>query len=241
MRWTKKKVEVFPVPRVTREPWGMLADETTRAFAAFVIYRDMGSERSTAKVAQRLGVTKHMTDRWSTRHKWVERVALYEAHLDKVRRDEAENEIRKMTRRHINQAQGMAYLAFMPVSTFLARIQNDANFAKAFADQINKMSAKDVIDLIQRVGPTWANALKLERLSSGQSTENVAGKHEVNAAAFNDAADSEQDQVLIGRMMEDPQTREALMLIAEKAVSLHMREEQEATREELEATADDDQ
>ncbi len=51
----------------------MAATESAQALEAFVIYRDMGVERSTAKVAQRLGKSKTLMDRWSGWHRWVER------------------------------------------------------------------------------------------------------------------------------------------------------------------------
>ncbi len=48
--------------------------ESSQSLEAFTLYRDMGSERSTAKVAQQCSKNKSLIDRWSGQHAWVERV-----------------------------------------------------------------------------------------------------------------------------------------------------------------------
>lgn len=47
-----------------------LPDESAKAYQARIEYVTMGPERSTAKVGQRLGKTKDLMDRWSSRHDW---------------------------------------------------------------------------------------------------------------------------------------------------------------------------
>ena len=56
------------------KPWERQPDETANAYQAFVLYRDLGVERSTSKVAAQLGKSKNICDRWSTQKSWVERV-----------------------------------------------------------------------------------------------------------------------------------------------------------------------
>ena len=56
-------------------PWERQKGETPQAFEAFSIYRDMGSSRSTAKVGRKLGKSKNLMDRWSSRWEWVEPVS----------------------------------------------------------------------------------------------------------------------------------------------------------------------
>lgn len=63
-------------------PWDRRPGETSPAWAAFVVYRDMGAERSTARVAQELGKSKTLADRWSGANEWVARAAAWDAHLD---------------------------------------------------------------------------------------------------------------------------------------------------------------
>lgn len=55
------------------DPWERRVDETPVAYAAFTEYLDQGGDRSTERVAHRLGKSKTLMDRWSSRHDWVER------------------------------------------------------------------------------------------------------------------------------------------------------------------------
>ncbi len=55
--------------------------ETPVAFQAFVIYRDMGPERSLAAVGRKLGKSKALMERWSSRHGWVLRAHLHDEDL----------------------------------------------------------------------------------------------------------------------------------------------------------------
>lgn len=52
--------------------------ESSRAYAARVSYITMGPQRSTAKVAQTLGKTKTLMDRWCERYQWVEHARRYD-------------------------------------------------------------------------------------------------------------------------------------------------------------------
>ena len=55
------------------DPWERREDETPVAYAAFTEYLDQGGDRSTEHVARKLGKSKTLMDRWSSRHDWVER------------------------------------------------------------------------------------------------------------------------------------------------------------------------
>jgi hypothetical protein len=81
-----------------------LPNESTSAFEAFRAYRDMGSGRSTAKVARQLGKSKTLMDRWSSRWSWSARAAAYDAYLDGERRAAAAGEAREAAQRHIRIA-----------------------------------------------------------------------------------------------------------------------------------------
>ena len=71
------------------EPWGMRPGETSKAFAAFCAYRDMGPERSHEIVREKVGKEPgylRQIERWSDRYEWASRAAAYDAHMDSVRR-----------------------------------------------------------------------------------------------------------------------------------------------------------
>jgi prophage DNA circulation protein len=56
-----------------------LPNESAKAYAAFVAYAEMGSQRSLEKVCQRYAKSIPVLKRWSAQHHWQERVRQYDA------------------------------------------------------------------------------------------------------------------------------------------------------------------
>ncbi len=87
----------------------MQPGETSKAFAAFCAYRDMGPERSLVAVGRELGKSGTLLERWSDRHQWTTRAAAYDAHMDSVRRggyEKAEHDA--AFRAHLSDLRSMA-------------------------------------------------------------------------------------------------------------------------------------
>lgn len=55
-----------------------LPSESPQAYEAACAYFGMGADRSTAHVAQTLGKSKALMDRWSSQHDWVVRARQYD-------------------------------------------------------------------------------------------------------------------------------------------------------------------
>jgi hypothetical protein len=68
---------------LTPAPWERQPKESPEAWEAFALYRDMGVERSTAKVGRALGKSTDLMDRWSRNHSWVARCMAYDVYLDR--------------------------------------------------------------------------------------------------------------------------------------------------------------
>jgi hypothetical protein len=64
--------------------------ESSKAFAAFREYLNLGSERSLAAVARKLAKSEQLLKRWSARFDWPARVQAHAAHLGAVERVAAE-------------------------------------------------------------------------------------------------------------------------------------------------------
>ena len=81
-------------PSVPASPaWQRTAEETAKAYAAFCLYRDLGSGRSLrAAYAAAKGCQKGVKrvsgywQRWARDHQWKSRAEAYDAHLDAVKR-----------------------------------------------------------------------------------------------------------------------------------------------------------
>ncbi len=64
--------------------------ESDKAFAAFSVYLSMGPQRSLEATSRKVGKSKALMERWSRRHRWVERVEAHASHMAMVEREGAE-------------------------------------------------------------------------------------------------------------------------------------------------------
>lgn len=88
--------------------WEQQPDETSRAFAAFCMYRDMPpSIRSVRKVAQELGKSESLMRRRSARHRWIARASAFDGEQDRLRRAAARDEMIRMAERQARAGQVM--------------------------------------------------------------------------------------------------------------------------------------
>jgi hypothetical protein len=76
--------------------WERLPEETSINYTAFVKYRDLQSRRSIKKVAELSdGAQISKFNRWSSEFKWVDRARAYDDHIDELRRNTIDNQIKK--------------------------------------------------------------------------------------------------------------------------------------------------
>lgn len=132
------------------EPWERQKGETSKAWEAFSIYRDMGADRSHAKLSQRLSKNTRTIAEWSKKYEWVKRAAAWDAEQDRIARQSQIDEIKKMRKRHADLASAMLVKA----ARALQRIPED------------EIKATDVSRMVE-------TASKLERISRGDAGEVV--------------------------------------------------------------------
>lgn len=92
------------VPPRQPKPWEQQLNESSRAYAAFRIYRDMGPKRSIRQVAKTMDRHRTNMEEWSSKHAWVQRVIDYEAEQDRQRRKEQRRQLNAMSHRHATMA-----------------------------------------------------------------------------------------------------------------------------------------
>lgn len=80
--------------------WERQPDESARAYEAFCLYRDMGPDRSLAKVGEMVGKSKAQMEKWSRRHGWVDRVRALEARDEMLRREAVEEHLGRQVEDH---------------------------------------------------------------------------------------------------------------------------------------------
>ena len=94
----------MPQYHLTAKPWERQHNESSPAFEAFSIYRDMGGERSLRAVSQKLDKSYTIIGRWSARWEWVERIRAYENELTRQAREQAVKEVKEMRKRQTQTA-----------------------------------------------------------------------------------------------------------------------------------------
>lgn len=139
-----------------RELWERLTRESTKAYAHFVLYRDMGPERSLRKMLSDARTTSKLRQLqvWSSRWRWVERVQAYDDELDRQLRAKNEQARKEMADRHAK----MAVLGQGTVLEAFRRIKPE------------NLTASQAVQ--------WFDTLvKIERLSRGEPTEIQKSEH----------------------------------------------------------------
>ena len=85
-------------------PWDRREDETPKAFAAFMAYRDMGRERSLNRCSKADGApTVGLLKRWSSRYEWQARCVAWDRHLDATRQQALKEEVKDWTREALKE------------------------------------------------------------------------------------------------------------------------------------------
>jgi len=139
------------------EIWDRLPNESTKAYAAFCVYRDLGPERSLDKAGQKLDKprSRKWLGEWSAKYKWVERAEAYDDYIEKLKRKEREEAIAEMAERQ-------------------------ARIAIAFQQRVaQRLQELDPSELSPADMARWFDiAAKIERLNRGEPTE--IGKQEIN-------------------------------------------------------------
>ena len=88
------------MPKHTETLWERQKGESEQAYEAFSIYRDLGLQRSNAKVCERLSKSRQLISRWKSRYDWDERARAYDNDLAKKAHAEAVKDLKDMTKRH---------------------------------------------------------------------------------------------------------------------------------------------
>lgn len=162
------------MPYVEPLPWERQRGESRQAFEAFALYRDLGSDRSYAKVARELGKSLTLIQRWGSRWDWVARAAAWDREQDRIRRETQLEAIKKMNEQH-------ALIA----SAFLQKL-------------VERLRNTDPRELPAAVMPKWfETAVKVERLARGEPTENISQEHTGKVLVTN-------DDTLARRVLDNP-------------------------------------
>jgi hypothetical protein len=151
-------------------PYERQLGESSKAFAAFCIYRDRGPGRTLLEACRQFygkpTANLRQLETWSTRWNWVSRVKAWDDELDRVNRESQAKARQDMAQRHAQAAMGLQEKAIRRLMSM----------------QSAELAPGDVLRYL-------IEAAKLERLARGEpeaiheERQKVSGHHEINLFA----------------------------------------------------------
>ena len=145
-----------------------LPGETAKAYEAFCVYRDLGTQRSLGKASVELEKSLKFLGRWSSQHNWVERAAAWDADQDyllqkraiKEREKEYKEQLTEFRKNHLQVGRA----AFKASAQCVKQIMEfmEANQGILTLDDANK--AANIVRSLLPVSDMWAKALAVDKL-----------------------------------------------------------------------------
>jgi len=147
--------------------------ESSKAYAAYKAYAKLGSERTIAKAAKKVGKCARLLERWSSRFRWVERASKWDDYVAKAEakaigeqaqkivaewaeRDQAMREaILKMAQRLRERAKVMMAYPLITASNDGKMIMNPAAWNLGYAPELAE-AASDCEAMALRSLADWA-------------------------------------------------------------------------------------
>lgn len=102
---------------MTARPWNMRPDESAKAYQAFEAYRDMGADRSLARLSQDHGKSIATVTEWSTRHDWQARVRAFDEAAAAKAADRALEDAAAVRARQAAHAKAIQLRAMQKIAT----------------------------------------------------------------------------------------------------------------------------
>jgi hypothetical protein len=159
-----------------------LPSESTEAFHAFSIYRDLGLQRSLDEVSRRLDAEKRGTGIrlvsakepgrkprksgkigfWSRKFHWVERAAAWDRIVDQRLREKQLDEIERMAKRQAQEAQVLSQVLMAPVVALAAGLKDPDR-----ARTLEKADMNKLLEMSFESAKAIPRVHKAERLARG--------------------------------------------------------------------------
>jgi hypothetical protein len=168
---------------------GQREGESSKAFQAFVLWRDMGDTRSYPAVARKLSKSRTLIKRWGSKFRWQERLREHLQYQDAERLDSQRKAIEEMNSRHINasilfQDKLLERLKSIDISTLaprdLVRMYEVAVAVERSARGLNpgtKLAAVEQFEIRRPTGNIVSDAVKALSAVDRDLLRNLTLKH----------------------------------------------------------------
>lgn len=142
--------------------------ETTKAYSAFCIYRDMGANRSLESTAQTLSKSVQPIKTWSVKWEWVKRAEAWDIEQDFLRQKEAIVANRKQYKKNLAEFQknhlAVGRAAFKAAATATRQILEFVEKSESISSWDDANKAANIIRSLSPIADLWAKALAVDRL-----------------------------------------------------------------------------
>lgn len=158
-----------PAP-VDLEPWNKFRDETHRAYAAFLSYRDLPTgHRSLTRAAAAFYITAtrakvRQMQTWSSRHSWVDRANAWDDYLQRTANEDLIEKIRSANEYHVKVANGLINLALKRLSEMKENELSPTEALRYIVDgiRIHRMALGEPTEIIENESTDNVTALTIE-------------------------------------------------------------------------------
>jgi hypothetical protein len=159
-------------------PWARLPRETPKAYATFLLYRDMPpkhmdphQQRSLNNLARNLDVTVPAIQGWCSLHSWVQRAAAWDVAQAKERDRAHFAAISEMSRRQAHDSQRTQAALGVVTEALVRKVNADY---EGTLKELGSMQAAKLIELLADVQHSLVKVAGLERLARGAETARVS-------------------------------------------------------------------
>ena len=170
------------------KPWERMEGEGPKAFEAFRVYRDMGSERTITAVGRQLSKSRNLIDRWKDRYRWAERVLAYDNDLERAAYQEAVRNVREMQKRHIGMAaqiQHKAMLALQSLNPSTMKPNEQIAFIRE-ATKLEREARTDVVEDYEKKHGSGTSKPQRSGTPDSQGDAAPSGGCEIDLSALSD-------------------------------------------------------
>jgi len=158
---------------VERKEWERGEGETARAYEAFREYRDLGSSRSLAKAAERVGKSGRLVKKWSRNHSWSARAQAYDEYIEKKRQGVYETKLGELNAAHLDMVKSARESVMVPLRALIKRIEKVGEESIGAAAEVENIPIEKLLSIVRPYVKLALDVIKMERLLYGLPTQTI--------------------------------------------------------------------
>lgn len=209
-----------------RLPWEPQPEESRAAAHAWTHFRDLPASRRSVDAAYRQHArscrgrqpgdkqrASWLWTTWARRHRWQQRAAAWDAHLDRQAREQKEREQLAARNRHAALANANLRVLALPSTASLVLLRDHPEAFTALVERARRSTAalRDLLLLAAACGRVIPALVELERLSLGMTSTEIA-------------LTERRDDALGALVPTDPEAVELALALLDRLVQLRIEE-----------------